>query len=128
MRILIADDNARVRQAVRTLLSKEAGLEVCGEASGGLHTLDRIRELRPNMVLLDLNMPDADGFRTARRIRDEFPDVKILIVSQNDPQRMLPSAIAAGADGCLDKSCLGADLVPAIKRYAGQNARGKAGH
>jgi DNA-binding NarL/FixJ family response regulator len=128
MRILIADDNSLVRHAIRTLLSKEVGFEVCGEASDGPQTLEKIRELRPNLVLLDISMPDTSGFQTARLIRDEFPEIKIVIVSQNDADRLLSGALEAGADGCLDKSRLAADLVPAIKRYVDQNSRGHAAH
>jgi DNA-binding NarL/FixJ family response regulator len=126
MRILIADDNDHVRRAIRALLSREAGLEICGEASDGPQTMDRVRELRPHVVLLDISMPDTDGFETARRIRDEFPEIKIVIVSQNDPERLSPTALKAGAVACLDKSCLGAELLPALKKYAGPTARAQA--
>jgi DNA-binding NarL/FixJ family response regulator len=128
MRIFIADDNYLVRRTIGTLLSRQAGLEVCGEASDGPQTLDRVRELRPDLVLLDISMPDTDGFQTARQIRAEFPEMKIVIVSQNDPDHLLPTAREAGADACLDKSRLGSDLVPAVKKYAGPKARGRAAH
>lgn len=126
MRILIADDNVLVRHAIRVLLSKEAAFEICGEATDGPQTLARVRELRPEVVLLDISMPATDGFQTARQIRDEFADVKILIVTQNDAAMILPAARRAGADACLDKSRLGAELVPALKSAAGQLTRAQA--
>lgn len=128
MRILIADDNSLIRRSIRALLSKETAFQICGEAADGQETLARVRELRPDVVLLDISMPETDGFQTAGQIRDEFPDVKILIVTQNDPAAILPAARKAGADACLDKSRLGAHLVAAIKSVASQNAHGRAAH
>ena len=128
MRILIADDNYLVRRAINALLSRQVGLEICGEASDGPQTLDKVRALRPDLVLLDVSMPDTDGFQTARRIRDEFPHIRIVIVSQNDPDRFLPTALEAGADACLDKARLGVELVPAVQKFAGTYARGHAAH
>jgi DNA-binding NarL/FixJ family response regulator len=115
MRVLIADDSDIVRQGVANLLSTEAELYVCGEAKNGAETVHKASQLQPDLVLLDVNLPDVSGLEIARRLRTEIPKAKILIISQHDPKQLLPLAIEAGADGCLDKGCLGSQLVPKIK-------------
>jgi two-component system, NarL family, response regulator NreC len=116
MRILVADDAELVRRAVRNLLSEVANWEICGEAADGPEALQKARELQPNLVLLDINMPSESGLKTAGDIRRELPSVKILIMSLHDAQQFLAGAIAAGADGCLDKTRMATDLVPAIQK------------
>jgi DNA-binding NarL/FixJ family response regulator len=115
MRILIADDSEPVRRAVRRLLSMETGWDVCGEASDGQDALQKTRELHPDLVLLDIHMPVASGFETARLIRKENSQIKILIMTQGDAEQNLPSSLRAGADGCIDKARVATDLVPSIK-------------
>jgi DNA-binding NarL/FixJ family response regulator len=115
MRILIADDSEPVRRAVRRLLSMETGWDVCGEASDGQDALQKTRELHPDLVLLDIHMPVASGFETARLIRKENSQIKILIMTQGDTEQNLPSSLRAGADGCIDKARVATDLVPSIK-------------
>jgi DNA-binding NarL/FixJ family response regulator len=115
MRVLIADDSDIVRQGVIGLLSTEAGCYVCGEARNGAETVQKATQLHPDLVLLDVSLPDINGLEVARRLRIEIPDAKILIVSQHDPSRLLPRAIEAGADGCLDKGSLGTELLPRIR-------------
>jgi len=115
MRILIADDNERVRRGVRRILSCEANYQVCGEAVDGADALRKARELSPDLILLDVSMPGPDGLETARLLRRETPKVKVIIMSQHDPVQLLPRAIEAGADGCVDKSRLDADLLATIQ-------------
>jgi two-component system, NarL family, response regulator NreC len=115
MRILIADDNERVRRGVRGILSSEANYRVCGEAVDGADALRKARELSPDLILLDVSMPGPDGLETARLLRREMPKVKVIIMSQHDPVQLLPRAIEAGADGCVDKSRLDADLLATIQ-------------
>jgi len=117
MRILIADDNSLVRAAMRELLRTDTDCLVCGEAASGPQTLEKARELRPDLIILDFSMPAPNGFEVTRLIRQEFPDVKILIVSAQDVDNLLPSALLAGADGCLDKTDLGRQLIRAIKAF-----------
>jgi len=114
MRILIVDDHPLVRRGVADLLSKESGWEICGEASDGAQAFERASELNPDFILLDISMPDGSGLETAQRIRRELPNVKILMMSHHDPTHFMQSAIAAGADGCIDKSRLALDLTSMI--------------
>lgn len=115
LRILIADDSELFRSAVVALISREARWEVCGEAANGEQALEKARELRPSVTLLDINMPDISGLEVARRLREEMPAVVIFIMSQNDASMLLPGAMAAGANGCLDKSNLASDLTRRLK-------------
>ena len=114
-RILIADDSDVVRQGVVRLLSPDLSLSVCGEARNGLETLRKARDLKPDLILLDVNMPGMSGLEASRELRRELPKIKILVMSQNDSAHLLPAIVEAGADGCIDKSRLGTDLVAAIK-------------
>jgi DNA-binding NarL/FixJ family response regulator len=115
MRIFIADDNDAVRRGVVGLLSSETGWKVCGEARDGSEALQKARELRPDLILLDISMPGMNGLEVARLLRQALPEAKILVVSQHDPIHLLPSVVEAGGDGCVDKSRLGTDLVASIK-------------
>jgi len=115
MRILIADDNPMVRRGIAALLSSDAECEVCGEAADSPETLSKAGNLRPDLILLDVSMPGASGLETARLLRRQLPSVKILILSQHDPDQLRGPSLEAGAQGCVDKSRVGTDLLFAIK-------------
>jgi DNA-binding NarL/FixJ family response regulator len=122
MRILIADDHHLVRRGVGNLLSKEAGWEICGEATDAAQAIQKASELNPDLVLLDISMPDGSGLEAARRIRQEIPHVKILMMSHHDATQFDQSAIESGADGCIDKARLALDLVATIKSLQPRNS------
>ncbi|MGA3087863.1 MAG: response regulator transcription factor [Terriglobales bacterium] len=115
MRILIADDNELIRQGVRNILASGDNLDVCGEAQDGEETIQRASELLPDLVLLDISMPDVSGLDVARVLRRQMPGTRILMMSQHDPQLFLPRALEAGAHGCLDKANLGSELLEGIR-------------
>jgi DNA-binding NarL/FixJ family response regulator len=115
MRILIADDNALVRRGIASLLSGENELEVCGEAADANETLRKADELRPSLILLDVSMPGMNGLNTARLLKENFPELKILIISQHDSKQLLPRSLEVGANGCIDKARLAVDLLPTLK-------------
>jgi DNA-binding NarL/FixJ family response regulator len=118
MRILIADDNDIVRRGVIGLLSDESDWTVCGEAKDGSEAIQKARELLPDVILLDISMPGISGLDIARRLRQELPKAKLLVISQHDPSLMLPRVIEAGSDACVDKSRLATDLVATIKNLS----------
>jgi DNA-binding NarL/FixJ family response regulator len=124
MRILIADDNQLVRRGVAEILSSLEDCDVCGEASNGLEAFEKSREMRPDLILLDISMPGTNGLETARLLRQEIPEIKILIMSQHDPVQLLPSIIDAGANSCIDKSRIPEDLFETVKSFL--NARGRS--
>ncbi len=117
MRILLVDDNDLVRRGILDYLREHTAWDICGEASDGGQACEKARDLRPDLILLDNSMPGPSGFETARAIRRQNSEVKILILSQEDPRRILPAAIESGADGCVDKSRIYTDLIPAIQKF-----------
>jgi DNA-binding NarL/FixJ family response regulator len=118
MRIVIADDSALVRRGVMRVLSSEPDWVVCGQASNGAETLEMCSAMRPDLVLLDVNMPGASGLETSRLLRRELPDIRILIMSHHDPVQLLPGVLKAGADGCLDKASIATQLIDAIRNIS----------
>jgi DNA-binding NarL/FixJ family response regulator len=114
MRILIADDNVEVREGIASLLNDCSGWEVCGEANDGEEAVEKVRELNPDFILLDVSMPGMNGLEAARMIR-QITAARILVMSQHDPKLLAPRALQAGAQGCLDKSMLSGELIPTIE-------------
>ena len=115
LRILIVDDQEAVRQAVRSLLSSRRDWVVCGEAGDGFEAVEKARSLRPDVVLVDISMPQMDGVEATRIIRREMPEVKVIIVSQNDPTMVSSQVAGIDADGYVDKADLARDLLPALE-------------
>lgn len=103
-----------VRRGILRLLSGEPAWEFCGEVADGALILKAVEELRPDVVLLDVSMPGLNGLEAARLLRQKFPDIKIVIMSQHDPQQLRPRALEAGADACIDKARIANDLARTI--------------
>jgi PAS domain S-box-containing protein len=114
LRILIVDDHEIVRQGMRSLFALRANWEVCGEAVDGLDAIDKARQLKPDVILLDVSMPRLNGLDAARAIRKEVPSSEIVIVSQHDASHMRQKAIEVGARGYVAKSELSRELLVAI--------------
>jgi two-component system response regulator NreC len=113
-RVLIADDHAIVRTGLRALLKGEAGLELVGEASGGEEALRLVESLHPDILVLDLSMPDIDGIQVTRRIQSSAPGVRILILTVHEDEALLREAIRAGAAGYILKHAAEEELISAI--------------
>jgi two-component system nitrate/nitrite response regulator NarL len=103
-RVLLADDSPLARRAIRTLLGRDPGFEVVAEAEDGSQALALARELRPDLVLMDINMPRYDGLLTTRLIKRELPHVVVVILTVSDDAGDLFEAIRSGAQGYLLKS------------------------
>lgn len=115
-RILVVDDYPVVRKAICGLLHSHS-LDVCGEAENGLAAVERVKELRPNLVLLDINMPKMNGIQAAFEIRQLSPATKILFLSVHESSAAAMAAIRVlGVAGFIAKSEAGKELVPALKR------------
>ena len=114
VRLLIVDDHEAVRRGIRSLVSSRADWSVCGEAVDGLDAIDKIKDLRPHIVLMDISMPKMDGFQVTRIIRKEVPESRVIMVSQNDPGLAREQALQSGAEDFVTKGTLARDLLPAI--------------
>jgi two-component system response regulator NreC len=113
-RILIADDHAVVRAGLRTLLATDPAIELVGEANGGYEALDLADKARPDILLLDLSMPDLDGISVTRQIRSRVPEARVLILTVHEEQALLREAIRAGASGYILKQAAEGELLSAI--------------
>ena len=126
LQILIADDHDFFRNSLRTLVESQEGWRVCGEAVNGIDAVEKTRLLKPELVLLDVTMPEMNGLDAARMIRQQEPSTFILVVSQNDAEGMAAAAVAAGADGFVQKSRVSQDLFEAVGDLVGSPANGAA--
>ena len=115
MEILIADDHDLFRRGLRSFLESRPDWHVCGEAADGREAVAKAKELRPDVVLLDVSMPKMNGLEAARVIRKEMPDSNILIVSQNDANLMEKAALQAGAQRYIQKTRISPDLTQALE-------------
>jgi len=113
--VLIADDHAIVRTGLRALLRSEPGLQLAGEATGGYEAIELVGKTRPDVLILDLSMPDLDGIAVTRQLKPEYPDLRILILTVHEDEAMLREAIRAGASGYIVKHAAEAELIAAIK-------------
>jgi NarL family two-component system response regulator LiaR len=115
IRVLIVDDHAVVRQGLRTFLELQADIEVIGEASDGLEAVAQAQRFLPDVVLMDLVMPQMDGIEATRQIRALSPSTKVVVLTSfAEDQKVFPS-IKAGAFGYLLKNVTPADLIKAIR-------------
>lgn len=114
IRVLIADDHAIVRTGLRALIRSEPSMELVGEATGGYETIELVEKAQPNVLVLDLSMPDLDGIAVTKRIAPQFPDLKILILTLHEDEALLRAALKAGASGYILKRAAEAELVSAI--------------
>lgn len=114
-RIVLADDHPLVRAGVRRVLEGVKGLELVGEAGSGVETLRVLGETQPDVLLLDLNMPDGDGFSVLREARDRAPDAHIIVLTMHAQPEYITRAVRDGANGYLLKDVAVQDLVAAIE-------------
>ena len=114
MRILIADDHPFVRNGVRNILGAHAGYEVCGEAENGAVAVQKVQELNPDVLVLDITMPVMNGIDAARQILEQRPDLPIVILSMHESGTQLEAARKLGIKGYVSKSRAVQDLIRAI--------------
>lgn len=118
IRILLADDHPVVREGLRGMLSTEPGLEVVGEAGSGPQAEALSASLRPDIVLMDLRMPDGDGVAATEQILARLPGVRVVVLTTYESDRDILRAIEAGACGYLLKDASGAELAEAVRAAA----------
>lgn len=115
LRILVADDHEIVRRGLVSLLKAHLGWEVCGEAQDGREAVEKARELRPDIIILDVGMPNLNGLEAARQILRHNPQARVLILTITDTDEVVRAVLDAGARGFVLKSDAARDLVAAVE-------------
>jgi DNA-binding NarL/FixJ family response regulator len=113
-RILIADDHSVFRRGLRSLLASQPGLEVCSEASTGVEAVNSVKKCKPDLVILDLTMPEMNGLEVARTVREESPETDVLVLSMHFSEELAREALRVGALGYVLKSDSERDLLAAV--------------
>lgn len=113
--VLIADDHAIVRAGLRALLLEETSFKLVGEAVGGYEAIDLVEKNSPEVLILDLSMPDLDGISVTRKLKPLYPEMKILILTLHEDEALLKEALKAGASGYILKRAAEAELISAIR-------------
>lgn len=122
MRVLLAEDHKIVRQGTRLYL-ESVGIEVVGEATNGHEAIQLVRQMQPDVVVMDIHMPDLTGIEATRRIRHENEDVRVLVLTAYDNPTYVQALLNAGADGFVLKTAEFAELHRALKEvYVGRSA------
>ena len=119
IRVLAVDDHPLIRAGVVAFLATEPDLQVVAEAANGEEALEQYRELRPDIVLMDLSMPVMDGLSATRAILDEFPDASVIVLTTYDGDEDIHRALDAGARGYLLKDMVAADVLNVIRTVHG---------
>lgn len=124
-RVLVADDHDVVRRGLIALLSNEPALIVVGQAANGREACDLTRKLRPDVVVMDIRMPEMDGIEATRLIKAEFPDTVVIGISAFGEAGFRTAMLGAGGVDLLDKAEVGANLAPTSSRYVAARAAAK---
>ena len=115
LRVLLADEQSLFREAVRVVLSREADIEVVGEARDGLQAVAEVERLKPDVALVDSNLPNCDGVHATLQITERVPGCRVILVTGQEEQRVLIDALEAGASGYLTKESPLVDLIEAVR-------------
>ncbi len=115
IRVLLVDDHTLLREGLRALLENYADIEIVGDAPSGEEALARVGEYEPDIILMDIAMPGMNGLEATRRIRELYPEIRVLILTQLEDRQLVLSLLQAGASGYVLKRALGSDLVTAIR-------------
>src|ERR1700758_2373934 len=118
LRILIADDHDLMRRGIKGMLQSHPGWEICGEAHTGREAVTKAQELKPDIAILDISMPDLNGVDAARRIRKESPNSEILVLSMHYSDQLIREIVDAGVRGYIVKSDSDRDLIIAVETLA----------
>lgn len=115
-RIVLADDHVLFRQGIKNILKRAAGLEIVGEAGDGLNLLELLKKATPDMVILDISMPNLRGLEATREIKMIYSDVKVIILTMHKDKEYVCHAVLAGAEGYLLKEDADTELFAAVDK------------
>jgi DNA-binding NarL/FixJ family response regulator len=118
IRIMLADDHDVVRRGLRELLEEHEGWEVCGETANGRQAIEMVKNLRPNVAVVDLAMPELNGLEATRHIRKEAPETEVLIFTMHESEQLVRDVLEAGARGFVLKSDAARYLTSAVEALA----------
>ena len=118
IRVLLADDHNIVREGLMSLLEKEPDIDIVAMADNGRTAVQLAGEMKPNVAVLDIAMPEMNGIEATRRISQDVPEIKVLALSMHSARRFVTEALSAGAKGYLLKDCAAEELVRAIRTVA----------
>jgi DNA-binding NarL/FixJ family response regulator len=122
IRVLVVDDHAILRDGIRSILESQEDIIVVGEASNGEEALDFVSKLIPDIVLMDISMPKTNGLEATRLITEQFPQVKVLILTQHDNREYISPALGAGASGFVLKRSGRREMLNALRQVYEQGA------
>jgi two-component system response regulator NreC len=122
IRVLIVDDHAILRDGIRSLLERQEGIIVVGEAGNGRQALEGVEQCQPDVILMDVAMPEMDGIEATRRIKASHPHVDILILTQHDDREYVKPLLQAGASGYVLKRAGGREVITAIREVVNEGA------
>ncbi len=121
IKVLVVDDHSVVREGIRMVLETDPELQVVGEAASGEEAIEKVRDLLPDVVVMDIGMPGLSGFEATQRIRQSNPDVKVLALTVHDSEAYVFQMLRAGAVGYVLKRAPSADVIKAVKTaYKGE--------
>ncbi len=127
IRVLIVDDHAILRDGIRSLLERQDGITVVGEAENGREAVEKVGLLHPDITLMDVAMPEMNGLEATQIIKEKYPEVKVLILTQHDNREYIRPLLMAGASGYVLKRSGGREVVSAIRQVYEQGAFLEAG-
>jgi len=122
IRVLIADDHAILRDGIRSILESQEDVIVVGEAGNGEEALELVSKLMPDIVLMDISMPRINGLEATRLVKEQFPQVKVLILTQHDNREYIAPALGAGASGYVLKRSGRREMLNALRQVYEQGA------
>jgi len=115
IKVLVVDDHAMFRQGIRALLERCEDVEIVGEATEGMEAIEKVLQLAPQVVLMDIAMPVMGGLEATRRIQKESPNTKVLVLTQYEDSEYILSLLRAGAKGYISKTAIASELISAIR-------------
>lgn len=121
IRIMLVDDHEIVRTGLRSYLEKQDGIQVVAEAGGGLEALESIARAAPDVVVMDITMPDLDGLQATRQLKENHPEIQVLALTVHADKQYLFEMMAAGASGYITKQSAADELVEAVRAVANGN-------